>query len=488
MTIDTNLGRVQYTSNGVTTDYTFASRILEDTHLTVLSGTDVLVLETDYTVLNVGQSQSTVQFLPGRIPANGTRITILRSVPLTQLADYVENDPFPAETHENALDKLTMIEQQQDEQINRAFKYSSSAPTNLTPVFDEDPVANSVIVIKDAFGKMGNGPDVSDIENAVDAATDAIAARDAAIAARDVSQNWAVKMDGPVDGSDYSSKYNANQAAIYAAQAAASASQGLYRNVVNIDHTDSPFTPLLLDEGNLFKADTSGGPVSIVLDELSNYGEDMKFAFVKEGANDLTITVSGTDTLVGGGAIANTVTVTTDFLIHDVIGSESNGQWFDKINTISPSASAVGFNNATSGLTATNVQDAIDELFDMSKLSLLHVVIDDGGIPITQGVKTDISIPFDCTIVLARAIADQSGSIVVDIWKNVYANYPPTNTDSITAAAPIMISSSTKSEDSALTGWDTSLEAGSTLRFNVDSNPATNITRCVIELFVEKTP
>lgn len=111
--------------------------------------------------------------------------------------------------------------------------------------------------------------------------------------------------------------------------------------------------------------------------------------------------------------------------------------------------------------------------------------IDGGGAAITTGQKGYIEVPFACTITSARSFADQSGSIVVDCWKDSYANYPPVDADSITASAPITISSTTKSQDSTLTGWTTSVAAGDILGFNVDS--VSTITRLTIVLTVTKT-
>lgn len=111
--------------------------------------------------------------------------------------------------------------------------------------------------------------------------------------------------------------------------------------------------------------------------------------------------------------------------------------------------------------------------------------IDGGGAPITTGQKGYIQVPFACTITAARSFADQSGSIVVDVWKDSYVNYPPVDADSITASAPITISSTTKSEDSTLTGWIKTIAAGDILGFNVDS--ASTITRLTIVLTVAKT-
>ena len=107
-------------------------------------------------------------------------------------------------------------------------------------------------------------------------------------------------------------------------------------------------------------------------------------------------------------------------------------------------------------------------------------VIDGGGATITTGIKGDLSIPFACTIVSVSLLADQAGSIVIDIWKDSYANFPPVVGDSITAAAKPTITAAIKSEDTTLTGWTTAIAAGSILRFNVDS--VTTIQRCTLAL------
>lgn len=114
----------------------------------------------------------------------------------------------------------------------------------------------------------------------------------------------------------------------------------------------------------------------------------------------------------------------------------------------------------------------------------ITLIIDGGGIVIATGVKGYLEIPFACTITRATALADQSGSVVVDIWKDTYANFPPVDADSITAAAPVTISGATKSQDVVLTGWTKSIAAGDILAFNVDS--AATITRVTISLIVTK--
>ena len=115
----------------------------------------------------------------------------------------------------------------------------------------------------------------------------------------------------------------------------------------------------------------------------------------------------------------------------------------------------------------------------------LTFVIDGGGSAITTGQKGHLEIPFACTIKRVTMLAAQSGSIVVDIWKDTYASFPPTDADSITASAPPTISSAQKSQDSTLTGWTKSISSGDILAFNVDS--CSTITRATISLKVERS-
>ncbi|MFW6172476.1 MAG: hypothetical protein ACOC5T_01910 [Elusimicrobiota bacterium] len=121
---------------------------------------------------------------------------------------------------------------------------------------------------------------------------------------------------------------------------------------------------------------------------------------------------------------------------------------------------------------------------DFSK-SVVNFIIDGGGSEIETGIKGDIRIPFDCTITKVTLLADQSGSIKIDIWKDSYTNFPPTDADSITGGNEPEISTSTKNEDDTLTGWTTSISEGDILRINTDS--VTDIERVTLILNLERT-
>lgn len=113
----------------------------------------------------------------------------------------------------------------------------------------------------------------------------------------------------------------------------------------------------------------------------------------------------------------------------------------------------------------------------------LNFVIDGGGSAITTGVKGFVRIPFAWTdIAKASLLADASCSAVVDIWKDTLANHPPTDADSITAAAPLTLSAADSVEDATLTGWTQTGSAGDVLAFNVDSNNTAELLTVVLDL------
>jgi hypothetical protein len=119
---------------------------------------------------------------------------------------------------------------------------------------------------------------------------------------------------------------------------------------------------------------------------------------------------------------------------------------------------------------------------------LVGITIDGAGEVITTGVKGFLVIPMTGTITEATLLSTDAsataGNIVIDVWVDSYGNYPPDNSDSITASAPPTLSGVNKSQDTTLTGWDTAVTAGEVMGFNVDS--AGTVTR--VTLTLEITP
>lgn len=126
MTISTQDSKVNYQGNGQTTVFQIPFPFLENEQIYVqkkdAEGNLInYTYATDYTVTGAGEENGGSVTL-NVAPEQGSTISIYRDVPLTQEVDYRENEIFPAETHEEALDKLTMEVQQIQEQLDRSVK------------------------------------------------------------------------------------------------------------------------------------------------------------------------------------------------------------------------------------------------------------------------------------------------------------------------------------------------------------------------------
>lgn len=111
-------------------------------------------------------------------------------------------------------------------------------------------------------------------------------------------------------------------------------------------------------------------------------------------------------------------------------------------------------------------------------------LIDGGGAVIAPGTKGVVTVPFAGTITEWQVLADQSGLIQIDIWKDALANYPPTVADTITGTDVPRITAGQKGGSTALTGWTKTVSYGDILRYNVDS--ATTIQRVTVTLFMTR--
>jgi hypothetical protein len=114
------------------------------------------------------------------------------------------------------------------------------------------------------------------------------------------------------------------------------------------------------------------------------------------------------------------------------------------------------------------------------KTATLLIEIGNGVTPIQAGFQFFVPLDHTGSWTGYTLTAKESGSIVVDLWKDTYANFPPTVADTITASAKPTLSTAQKALDSTLTGWTPSFTAGDVLGINVDS--ATTITQVTLAL------
>ena len=130
MTVTTTTIKNSYSGNGSTTAFAYTFPINSTSEITVIerssTGAETVKSEgsgsTNYSISDNGASGGTVTMVTA--PASGTTLVLLRNTALTQETDYVANDPFPAETHEDALDKALMQAQELQEELDRSFKVS----------------------------------------------------------------------------------------------------------------------------------------------------------------------------------------------------------------------------------------------------------------------------------------------------------------------------------------------------------------------------
>ena len=152
MTVSSTTTKVSYSGDGTTSAFAYSFKIFNDSDLVVIVRTDstgaevTKTINTDYLVSNAGESDGgtvTFKFDTGnsgdsnydttdRRPQSGETVLLKRVMTLTQNTDYTPNDSFPAAAHEEALDKLTFIQQQQQEEIDRSFKFAQTDTGTIT--------------------------------------------------------------------------------------------------------------------------------------------------------------------------------------------------------------------------------------------------------------------------------------------------------------------------------------------------------------------
>ena len=117
-------------------------------------------------------------------------------------------------------------------------------------------------------------------------------------------------------------------------------------------------------------------------------------------------------------------------------------------------------------------------------LERIVVTIDGGGSAITTGEKKLTLEPgITGTIVGWTMAGDQTGSMVMDIWKANAAI--PTNANSITGSAKPTLSSARRGNSTTLTGWTTAVAAGDVFIFEVES--ITSFTHMTLTLLIRAT-
>ncbi len=110
----------------------------------------------------------------------------------------------------------------------------------------------------------------------------------------------------------------------------------------------------------------------------------------------------------------------------------------------------------------------------------IGITINGGGSAITTGVKGEVTIPYACTISKWYLVADQSGSLVIDVWKKAAAY--PTVAETIAGTEKPTLSGVQLNNDENLTTWTIAVAAKDVIVFKVDS--AATCTRATLSILI----
>lgn len=478
MTVTQATRIVKTNGNGTTAEFfvTFGFYELE----VVVNGV-AKTLGVDYEISQTAPGRTgSVIFKPGSIPPVGEGNVLIRgNTAIEQPVDYTENNQFPAETIEQALDRLTMICAESNNRVLQSIRN--------TDLGDEVPAldfaANPLTILR--IGATGI-PELVEpaflagavYDAVIEARDDAVAAQAAAEAAKvaaELAETHAETAETNAETAETSAATSATNAAASATNAsnsataasgAATAAATSETNAANsasdaYDSAVAAAASALAAAGSASSASTSAGNAATSATNASNSA-----SAASTSATNAASSATAADTAKTAAQTAETNAETAQAAAEaaQAAAEAAVGSLNMPVISSGDAGKSIVVNNTENGFTLNDTTN--QRTFDIT------VQFDGGSSPITNGVKGYVPVDFSGTIIGWTLVGDQSGSMVVDVWKDTYTNYPPTVADTITASAKPTISTSLKGKSSTLTGWTTSFSAGDVFGFNIDSNSA----------------
>jgi hypothetical protein len=165
MTVASNVNKVRTQANGSAVDFAFTFKVFSQADLkvyTVVRSTGVATLKTittHYTVaLNASSPGGTVTF--GTAPANTLDVLIVRELEITQTTDIPALGQLSLAQTEDVYDRLCMIAQQLQEQLNRCLIQDVAGTIDLElPAASANKFlgwdADGALTAKDGTGEAG---------------------------------------------------------------------------------------------------------------------------------------------------------------------------------------------------------------------------------------------------------------------------------------------------------------------------------------------
>jgi hypothetical protein len=194
MSISNNYAPVKQLGNGVTVAFSGSWKLLNKTYLRVYLesvATGVQTLQVEGTNYSVTFNDAGFIVTMNVAPTAANYIVIGREVDLTQTDPYRTSKGFQGQKIEDSFDKLTAIEQDQDDQIQRSLKFKlGSSVANF--IIDEPIDGRSLKWDVTNERIVNSSSDIDEVIAQVDADAAQVAADKAAAEAANVSaEGWA---------------------------------------------------------------------------------------------------------------------------------------------------------------------------------------------------------------------------------------------------------------------------------------------------------
>lgn len=186
MTVTAAEARIEYAGNGTTTVFAYPYQFFQSDDLDVWVFTDATgvgveqILGVDYTVtgaLNPSGGSVTL----GVAPPGGTTLIIINNPDIVQTTHYVNADDFPADSHEQALDRLTKIAQRLSDRLDRTVHAPDYAPE------DQVPDAQTLVDLVDDAQNAADNSEASASQASASAGAAAVSANTASVGAATAS-------------------------------------------------------------------------------------------------------------------------------------------------------------------------------------------------------------------------------------------------------------------------------------------------------------
>jgi len=357
-----------FDANGVTTTFAIPFAFIEDegsdfvkvyTYDEDTGEATLKAITTDYTLSPNNANPTSVVFVSA--PADGLKVLLIRQSDYVQETEYEDDVPFPASTHEAALDRIVLMLQELKEKADRSLRFNVLNGTSIETEIRKLSTGGALLQLSDDLDAIEEGPTWSELEDLKDDAETAAAAAQSAQSAAESSATAAANSataaaSSATDSETAQTAAEAAQAAAEAAQAAAEAA------VASVNISGGTTGEVLTKQSNAdgdyvwqaIDALPSGGTTGQVLAKQSNADGDADWIDPVSTAADVTFSPTG--------SIASTdVQAALAELDGDVAANATSISDHLSDTSDAHDASAISF-SPTGGLASTDVQAALAEL------------------------------------------------------------------------------------------------------------------------------